>query len=117
MYRNPVTSQYILDFKKCPIEGSPRGSIIQRWNFGCRILAALGGALSPPPTLLSRDRDSAKFFRWVFVPHPCFLFLRYGVVAREFETVGRGLGTVAMRDSKLINFWFENAGRGLALLL
>ncbi|GFW11694.1 hypothetical protein TNCV_43291 [Trichonephila clavipes] len=21
MYRNPVTSQYILDFKKCPIEG------------------------------------------------------------------------------------------------
>ncbi|GFW68129.1 uncharacterized protein TNCV_1880111 [Trichonephila clavipes] len=22
MYRNPVTSEYILDFKKCPIEGS-----------------------------------------------------------------------------------------------
>ncbi|GFX06043.1 hypothetical protein TNCV_760791 [Trichonephila clavipes] len=22
MYRNPVTSQYMLDFKKCPIEGA-----------------------------------------------------------------------------------------------
>ncbi|GFU58024.1 hypothetical protein TNCV_3574511 [Trichonephila clavipes] len=35
MYRNPVTSQYILDFKKCPIEVDirfERKFLTRKWN-------------------------------------------------------------------------------------
>ncbi|GFT85829.1 putative transposase like protein [Trichonephila clavipes] len=32
MYRNPVTSQYILDFKKCPIEASSIKAFLAEQN-------------------------------------------------------------------------------------
>ncbi|GFU99058.1 gypsy retrotransposon integrase-like protein 1 [Trichonephila clavipes] len=102
---------------------SPRFGIFLLWFiqggiFGCRILAALGGSSFAPTAVATEIQQN--FSDGFSFPTPCFLFLRYGavamrlgthkffglkpleedrgVVAREFGSVGLGLGQYLSDD-------------------